>query len=304
MICETVRSASMLARMCMGSAQAQPLFPTPCIDAVVTLSDQHPSVPFDRPPEKAVCLTECLWCLPTKPFPRATHPLVHNPPPHRSLVFCDTPVTSARRPSNNPHRPLPTANPTLASTYWELEGIRKEESAFSFPSFLLPLSSAFFLPPFPPPASLFFAPRASTSTPSWLSLSLSYRVMTGDHEIPGISRGRSSEIRSGTIRTIFLPDNEGLSTWKKIRVKEMIRNAVIATFERFLIYDCLIVLSRIFFFFLFFVDSEIFVIIFRYHLFQRTSHYDQYNSKLRFKVICMKYYTKRSSVASITSLSL
>ena len=35
--------------MCMGSAQAQPLFPTPCIDAVVTLSDQHPSVPFDRP---------------------------------------------------------------------------------------------------------------------------------------------------------------------------------------------------------------------------------------------------------------
>lgn len=128
--------------------------------------------------------------------------------------------------------------------------------------------------------------------------------MTGDHEIPGISRGRSSEIRSGTIRTIFLPDNEGLSTWKKIRVKEMIRNPVIATFERFLIYDCLIVLSRIFFFFLFFVDSEIFVIIFRYHLFQRTSHYDQYNSKLRFKVICMKYYTKRCSVTSITSLSL
>lgn len=84
--------------------------------------------------------------------------------------------------------------------------------------------------------------------------------MTGDHEIPGISRGRSSEIRSGTI---FLPDNEGLSTWKKIRsrVKEMIRNAVIATFDQFLMYDCLIVLSGIFFFssFLFFLDSEIFV---------------------------------------------
>lgn len=125
----------------------------------------------------------------------------------------------------------------------------------SFPSFLLSLSSTFFLPLNPPFSSSVFSiflcvPRhpSRLGYPS-LFLFLSYRVMTGDHEIPGISRGRSSEIRSGTIRTIFLPDNEGLSTWKKIRVvKEMTRNAVIAIFEQFLMYDCLIGLSRIFFF--------------------------------------------------------
>lgn len=171
MICETVRSASsMLARMCMGFAQAQPLFPTPCIDAVVTLSDQHPSVPFDRPPEKAVCLTECLWCLPTKPFPHI--PSSARPCPsstRRSLVFCDTPVTSARRPSNNPHRPLPTTtrqpSPRLIENSKEL-GKRRvpSSSSFSFSSSFL--SSSLRL--------LHFSPCASISTPSWLSLFLSF----------------------------------------------------------------------------------------------------------------------------------
>lgn len=141
-------------------------------------------------------------------------------------------------------------------------------SEFSRFRISIPLCSSFLLP-----ASFLFRYRFSillrfspavwsthphASTPSWLALF--HRVMTGDHEIPGISRGRSSEIRSGT-RTVFLHGNEGLAAWKKARTRPAERDHTECRYfdgtpyENFLI-DCLIVLSGnlspvlLFFFFL------------------------------------------------------
>lgn len=115
------------------------------------------------------------------------------------------------------------------------------------PSFLLPASFLFryrfsILLRFSPAV---WSTHPHASTPSWLALF--YRVMTGDHEIPGISRGRSSETRSGT-RTVFLHGNEGLAAWKKARTRPAERDHTECRYfdgtpyENFLI-DCLIVLS-------------------------------------------------------------
>lgn len=115
--------------------------------------------------------------------------------------------------------------------------------SFVSPSRFVPLSLSFSILLRFSPAVWSTHPHAST--PSWLALS--YRVMTGDHEIPGISRGRSSEIRSGT-RTVFLHGNEGLAAWKKARTRPTERDHTECRYsdgtpyENFLI-DCLIVLS-------------------------------------------------------------
>lgn len=146
--------------------------------------------------------------------------------------------------------------------------------SFVSPSRFVPLSLSFSILLRFSPAVWSTHPHAST--PSWLALS--YRVMTGDHEIPGISRGRSSEIRSGT-RTVFLHGNEGLAAWKKARTRPTERDHTECRYsdgtpyENFLI-DCLIVLSgdlspvllSFFFFFFFFLFNYLAAFFLRMNL--------------------------------------
>lgn len=129
-----------------GFAQAQPLFPaTPCIDAVVTSRTREPSLTstplfrsgvhgegcmsygmpmmLSRSPSKSSSGTPSV-----PPHARASSTSKHSPAPRfpesPSLsLFLSGPdpissdghtlVTSARRPSNNPHRPLASSDSHL-----------------------------------------------------------------------------------------------------------------------------------------------------------------------------------------------
>lgn len=110
MICETVRSASMLERV-WGPRKRNPFFRP---HVLTRWSPSVTSTPLFRSTGEG-CMSYGMPMMPSYQalphVPSHTHPL-HTP---SSLVFCDTPVTSARRPSNNPHRPLPTTTTTTTT---------------------------------------------------------------------------------------------------------------------------------------------------------------------------------------------
>lgn len=153
--------------MCMASRKRNPFFRRPHVLtrwSLAELENPHWPAPLysvRASMEKAVCLTECLWCfLTTPPNPPPTHlvrltahpscilnfqALSSIPIPRVSLsvsLFLSGPdpissdghtlVTSARRPSNNPHRPLASSDSHLRrrhnqSSYWGHGEIKKRK---------------------------------------------------------------------------------------------------------------------------------------------------------------------------------
>lgn len=149
--------------MYMASRKRNPFFRRPHVLtrwSLAELENPHWPAPLysvRASMEKAVCLTECLWCFlatPPKcssdipsvpPHARASSTSKHSPAPRfpesPSLsLFLSGPdpissdghtlVTSARRPSNNPHRPLASSDSHLRRrhnqpSYWGHGGIKK-----------------------------------------------------------------------------------------------------------------------------------------------------------------------------------
>lgn len=132
--------------MCTGSAQAQLLFPGPCIDAVVTLTDQYPSVPFERPRRKLYVLRNAydafqqpfrvLYTLPpANPHPCRSH-LLRQP---RARDKCEPAIQWPAPATAQPLNRTPGAH---QPTYWGLGGIRKRRLASFSSSFPPPLFSS------------------------------------------------------------------------------------------------------------------------------------------------------------------
>jgi len=169
---------SKYARMYMASRKRNPFFRRPHVLtrwSLAELENPHWPAPLysvRASMEKAVCLTECLWCfLAAPPNPPPTPlPFRHTPvhpqlpstlqhpdsPNHLSISVSlwtrplssdgHTLVTSARRPSNNPHRPLASSNSHLRRHNQQViedmeelrngrECIRLSVSFFRVPSF-------------------------------------------------------------------------------------------------------------------------------------------------------------------------
>lgn len=111
MICETVRSASM-PECVWGPRKRNPFFRP---HVLTRWSPSVTSTPLFR---STVHGEGCMsYGMPMMPScsPSKSSTRRHPSPTPSTVLFCDshTPVTSARRPSNNPHRPLPTTQPRV-----------------------------------------------------------------------------------------------------------------------------------------------------------------------------------------------